>query len=121
MAEHDIGAVLVSDGGRLIGMFSERDYARSSIRAAESPMAIPLREVMPSFDIFANPADSVQQCLSLMIDKRLRYLPVQEEGNPIALLSFLDLLSEMVAYLERVFKENELDQQVVFLRGTYSC
>jgi signal-transduction protein with cAMP-binding, CBS, and nucleotidyltransferase domain len=76
---------------------------------------------MTSCDVFANLADSVQQCLSLMVEKRLRYLPVQEEGNPIALLSFFDLLSEMVAYLERVFKENELDQQIVFLRGTYSC
>jgi hypothetical protein len=51
----------------------------------------------------------------------LAYLPVQMEGNSIALLSLDDLLSETVAYLERVLRENELDQQIVFLRGTYGC
>jgi CBS domain-containing protein len=121
LAEHDIGAVLVLDGGRLIGIFSERDYARSSIRATELPTAIPLREVVTPCDIFAKLTDSVQECLSLLMENHLRYLPVQEGGNLIAMLSREDFLNEMVAYLERVFKEKELDQQIVFLRGTYSC
>jgi CBS domain-containing protein len=121
MAEHDIGAVLVLDGGRLTGIFSERDYARSSIRTTRLATAMPLREVMTSCDIFANLTDSVQRCLSLMIQNRLRYLPVQEGNNLIAMLSLDHLLNERIAYLERVFKENELDQQIVFLRGTYSC
>jgi CBS domain-containing protein len=121
MAEHNIGAVLVLDGGRLIGMFSERDYARSSIRAAELAPAMPLHEVMTPCDIFANLTDCVQECLSLMIDNRLRYLPVQDGDNLIAMLSLEEVLKEMVAYLERVFKENELDQQIVYLRGSYSC
>jgi CBS domain-containing protein len=121
MAEHDVGAVPVLDGGRLIGIFSERDYARSSIRATQLATAIPLREVMTACDIFANLTDSVPKCLGLMSENRLRYLPVQDGGNLIAMLSRDDFLDEMVAYLERVFKENELDQQIVFLRGTYSC
>jgi CBS domain-containing protein len=121
MAEHDIGAVLVTDGGGLIGFFSERDYARSSIRATELATAIPVREGMTLCGITANLTDSVQTCLSLMIDNRLRYLPVQDKGNLVAMLSLDDLLREMVENLERVFKENELDQQIVFLRGTYSC
>lgn len=121
MAEHDIGAVLVLDGGRLVGLFSERDYARSSIRATQLPAAMPVREVMTACDVFADLTDSVQTCLSLMIDNGLRYLPVQDGNNLTAMLSLDDFLYEMVANLERVFKENELDQQIVFLRGTYSC
>jgi len=121
MAEHDLEAVLVSDGGRSIGIFSERDYARGSIHATHSPAEIPVRDVMTSCDVFANFADSLQTCLGLMLENRLRYLPVQEKGNLIALLSLEDFLAEMVSYLERVFKEYALDDQIVFLRGTYSC
>jgi CBS domain-containing protein len=121
MAEHDIGAVPVLDGSRFIGIFSERDYVRSSIQTTQLATNIPLLEGMKSCDIFANLSDSVRTCLSLMIENRLRYLPIQEDGNLIAVLSLDDLLSEMVAYLERVLKENELDHQIVFLRGTYSC
>jgi CBS domain-containing protein len=121
MAEHDIGAVLVLDGGGLIGIFSERDYAHSSIRTTQLTTATPVRELMTSCDVFANLTDSVYKCLSLMSENRLRYLPVQESGNLIAMLSLDDLLNEKVSYLEKVFKESELDQQIIFLRGTYSC
>jgi len=121
MAEHDVGAVLVLDGGRLIGIFSERDHIRGSILAGDSITHISLRHVMTPCDVFAAPADTAQECLNLMREKRLRYLPVREGENLMTILSLEDLLGEMVAYLERVFKENELDQQVASLRGTYSC
>jgi CBS domain-containing protein len=118
MVEHEVGAVLVLDGTRLIGIFSERDHARASIRPATH---IPMRDMMTPCDVCASPTDTPQKCLSLMSENRLRYLPVREGENLIAILSLEDLLTEMVAYLERVFKEYELDQQVVSLRGTYSC
>jgi CBS domain-containing protein len=121
MAEHDVGAVLVLDGGRVAGIISERDHARNSIEDATSKANVPLRELITSCKIFANPTDSLQDCLNLMIDNHLRYLPVLEDGRPVAMLSLEDCLKEMVAYLERVFKEYGLDQQIVFLRGTYSC
>jgi CBS domain-containing protein len=121
MAEHHIGALPVVEGGRLIGIFSERDYARSSAQATPPATAIPVREVMTRCAVSVSPADSAHQCLSLMIQNRLPYLPVQQDGKLIALLSRDDLLLEMVAYLERVCKESELDQQIAFLRGTYSC
>jgi CBS domain-containing protein len=121
MAEHDLDAVLVSEGGHSIGIFSHRDYARSSIRATHSPTDIPVRDAMTSCDVFADLTDSLQTCLGLMLENRLRYLPVQDNENPVALLSLEDILAEMVAYLERVFKEYALDNQIAFLRGTYSC
>jgi CBS domain-containing protein len=121
MSEHDVGAVLVLDGGRLAGMFCGRDYVHSSVRAPGLAAAIPLRDVMTPCAMFARPTDSVQDCLSLMTHHGWRYLPVQDEGHPIAMVSLEDLLGEMVAYLARVFKENEMDQQIAGLQGTYSC
>jgi CBS domain-containing protein len=121
MAIHDIGAVPVLDGGRFIGIFSERAYARSSILAMKLPAVLPVREAVTPCTVSASLTDSAQKCLSLMMEHSLLHLPVSEAGKLIALLSLDDLLKEMVAYLERVFKENELDQQIISLRGTYSC
>jgi CBS domain-containing protein len=121
MAERDLGAIPVLDDGRFIGIFSERDHARSCKRGTEKGRATTLREVMTPCDGLASLTDSVQDCLCRMREKRMRYLPVQVEGGAIALLSIDDLLGEMVAYLERVCREKELDQQVASLRGTYSC
>jgi CBS domain-containing protein len=124
MKEHDLAVVPVLDDGRLIGIFSERDFARSAIAASianQAATAMPLRQVMTPCEFSASITDPVQQCLSLMNENHLRYLPVQEQGKLIAIVPLEDFLGEMVAYLERVFKENELDLQIVFLRGTYSC
>ena len=121
MAEHNIGAVLVLNGDRLGGIFSERDCARDSARVGPLAVTTPLHEAMTPCDVFVTPMDSVHSCLSLMSEKGLRHLPVKEAGKFIAMLSLEDLLSEMVAHHQRVFKANELDQQILFLRGTYSC
>jgi CBS domain-containing protein len=125
MANHDVGAVLVLDGDSFVGVFSERSYIRSTIRSTQastkSPADIPIREVIVSSDISVSLTDSVQTCLNLMSENHLRNLPVMEAGHPVALLSLEDFLGAMVAYLERVFKENEVDHRIAFLRGTYSC
>ena len=124
MADHDVAAVLVLDSDRFIGVFSERDYIRSTIRttpASTDAAALPIRELIASSDISVSPADSVQTALSRMSESHLRYLPVMEAGRPLALLSLEDLLGAIVAYLERVFKESEVDLRIVNLRGTYSC
>ena len=121
MAEHNIGAVLVVDGNRLSGIFSERDHARHSAKTGQSAANVPVREVMSSCDLFVKPADAVQMCVALRRERRLRHLPVQEGGNLIAMVSLDDLLTETVAHHERVFKEIELDEQLLFLPGTYSC
>ncbi len=105
------------DAGRVAGIFSERDY----VRVSNAPTATRVGDVMTPCDAAGTLTDSAHACLSRMIEKHLRYLPILEEGNPIALLSREDLLGELLAYLERVFKENELDRQIASLQGTYSC
>lgn len=119
MAEEDVGAVPVVDGDCLIGIISGRDYARSALQ--DGGAGVTLREVMTPCNVSADIMDSVQECFRLLDEHSLRFLPVQEAGKMIALLPIDEFLEEMVAYLTRVIKENELDQQLVFLRGTYSC
>ena len=121
MAEHDVGAVVVAEDNRPSGIFSERDHARSSARLGASAADLPVREAMTACAVFVEPSDSVQKCVGLMREKSLRCLPVQHEGKLIAMVSLDDLLAETVAHHERVFKEIELDEQLLFLPGTYSC
>ncbi len=118
MAEHDTGAVPVVDDGRVIGILSERDYVRSAIRSAET---LAVRDVMTSCGVQAKVTDSVQDCLRQMKEQRLQYIPVLEASEVVAVLSREEVLDEMVIYLEKVFREYELDQRIVNLRGTYSC
>ena len=121
MVEYDIRALLVLDNGRVSGMFSEHDYLHHATRVASLGINTPVREVMASCAIFARPTDSVQSCLELMSENRLRHLPIHDESGPIAIVSLDELHKEMVQYLERVCYETEVDHQVLFLRGTYSC
>lgn len=121
MADRDIGAVLVLADGRVSGIFSERDHVRNSLRVGPLAATTPLREAMTRCDVFASALDSAQSCLNLMKEQGLRHLPVHDAGNVIAMVSLDDLLGEMVAHHQRVFRANELDQQILFLRGTYSC
>lgn len=121
MAEHDVGAVVVAEGNRPSGIFSERDHARSSARLGAPATDLPVRDTMTACSVFVEPSDSVRKCVGLMREKSLRCLPVQHEGKLIAMVSLDDLLADTVAHHEHVFKEIELDEQLLFLPGTYSC
>ena len=121
LAEHGAAAAAVMEGGRLIGVFSECDYARASLYGTVNPAAISVCRTMMPCAAAAAPTDSVQSCLQLMYEHHLRELPVEENGRVLALVSREELLAALVAYLERVCKEAELDRQIVNLRGTYSC
>jgi predicted transcriptional regulator len=68
-----------------------------------------------------SPDDSAQTCLQLMHENNLHFMPVHENGQLVALLSKEDLLSELILNYEKIFRESALDQQILFLRGTYSC
>jgi len=117
LSEQDVGAILVLDAGRMVGILSERDYVRISNASTTTRVG----DVMSPCDTAGALTDSAHACLSRMIEKHVRYLPILEGGNPIALLSREDLLNAVLAYLERVFKESELDRQIASLQGTYSC
>ena len=97
MAEKNIGALLVIDAGRPVGIFSERDYARQVILKGKASKDTPVREVMTSKVVFVRPEQSIEECMALMTDKRFRHLPILEEGALVGILSIGDVVKAVIS------------------------
>lgn len=97
MAEHNVGALPVADGGRLLGIVSERDYARKGVLEGRSSIGTAVREVMSVPVVTVQPRQSIRECMSLMTDGHLRHLPVVEGERLLGLLSIGDLVKETLA------------------------
>jgi CBS domain-containing protein len=96
MADKDIGALLVVDGKTLVGVFSERDYARKVILHGKSSKEILVREIMSSPPIFIEPDNTVEQGLALMSAKHIRHLPVMEKNRLIGIVTIGDLVRSLI-------------------------
>lgn len=96
MAEYHIGAVLVMQGDELIGIASERDYARKVILQGRSSSDTPVSVIMSSPVICVTPTDSVTDCMSIMTERHIRHLPVIEDNRVVAVVSIGDLVKEMI-------------------------
>ncbi len=107
MAEYKIGALIVIDDDKLVGVFSERDYAREVILKGRSSKNTQVSEVMTSKVLVAQPSDSVEFAMSLMSDKRIRHLPVIEDDKVIGVLSIGDLVKETIAYQKELIQQLE--------------
>ncbi|MEZ0236781.1 MAG: CBS domain-containing protein [Methylophilaceae bacterium] len=109
MAEKHIGALLVMDEDRLVGIFSERDYARNVVLKGKSSKDTPIKEIMTpgTLLITVNPGQTVEECLNLVTDKRIRHLPVLEEGKVIGVLSIGDLVKATIEYQQFLIKQLE--------------
>lgn len=97
MAEKGIGALVVLAHGRLVGIVSERDYARKVAPLELSASSAKVSEIMTAEVITVGPRDSSQHCMQLMTDRHLRHLPVLAEGELIGLLSIGDLVKQTIA------------------------
>jgi len=97
MAEKDIGALVVVDNDRLVGIFSERDYARKVILKGKASRNTPVKDIMTSSVITVRPQQTLEECLSIMERHRIRYLPVVERGNLLGMLSIGDVLHAMIS------------------------
>jgi CBS domain-containing protein len=107
MADKDVGALVVLEGGRLAGIISERDYARKVILQGKSSHDITVRDIMTGKVITVTPEQSVEECMALMTGKRIRHLPVTEGGRLTGLLSIGDLVKEVIAEQEQTIKQLE--------------
>lgn len=97
MAEHNIGALVVLDRGQLIGIVSERDYARKIVLKGRTSLATPVREIMSSTVVCARTDQSVAECMAVMTTKALRHLPVLEHKKVVGLISIGDLVKSIIA------------------------
>ena len=107
MAQKDVGALVVMESGRLSGMLSERDYARKVILRGKSSQDVPVREIMTAEVVTVDPSRTIEECMALVTHRRIRHLPVVEDGNLIGLVSIGDLVKEVIAEQEQTIKQLE--------------
>lgn len=107
MAEKDVGALLVVEGGRLLGIISERDYARKVILHGKSSHEIPVREIMTPEVVTVRPDQTVDECMTLMTHHRVRHLPVMDADRLVGVLSIGDLVKEVIDDREQTIRELE--------------
>jgi CBS domain-containing protein len=105
MAERNVGALLVVEGGRLIGILSERDYARKVILKGKSSRDTPVREIMSSHVLYVRPAQTIEDCMALMTDKRVRHLPVLDEDRLVGVISIGDVVKAIIAEQEFMIEQ----------------
>lgn len=106
MADKDVGALVVRDAGRMVGIISERDYARKIILKGKTSKETLVEEVMTSAVIYTTPDEAVETCMALMTEKRVRHLPVLVDDRLIGIVSIGDLLKVIIrdqkALIERL-------------------
>lgn len=109
MAEKHIGALLVLEGERLVGIFSERDYARGVVLKGRTSKETLVRDIMTQeqFLITVTPKQTVEECLSLISTKRIRHLPVVDNGKVVGIISIGDLVKETIEYQQFLIKQLE--------------
>jgi CBS domain-containing protein len=107
MADKGVGALIVTEGGRIAGVISERDYARKVILLGKSSHELQVREIMTGKVITVDPGQSVEECMALMTEKRIRHLPVTEGERLIGVLSIGDLVKEVIAAQQQTIAQLE--------------
>jgi CBS domain-containing protein len=112
MAEHAIGSVLVMRGEALVGIATERDYARKVILKGRSSQDTPVADIMSSPVITVSPGEDIRRCMQIVTEKRIRHLPVVEGGNVVGLISIGDLLKWVIRE-----QEQEIEQLQQYIAG----
>jgi CBS domain-containing protein len=107
MAEHQVGAVLVTEDDRYVGIFSERDYARKLILKGHDSRTTHIRDIMTAEMVTINPETSAEECMAIMTKYHVRHLPVVEENRIIGLISIGDVVKQVIASRENTITELE--------------
>ena len=114
MADKNIGAVLVMSGGKLSGVFTERDYTRKVILQGKTSKETRVREIISSETFSVGLNHSVEECMKLMTEHRVRHLPVVEEGKVVGLVSIGDLVNWIIST-----QSAQIDQMAQYISGGY--
>lgn len=113
MAEKKIGAVLVIKDSNVVGIMSERDYARKVVLQGKSSVQLAVSEIMSDKVIYVDILQNVEDCMALMINKRIRHLPVYNENNLVGFISIGDVVKAIIDE-----KEFMIDQLVHYIKDT---
>jgi CBS domain-containing protein len=110
MAEKNVGALVVLDRRKAVGLISERDYARKVILKGKTSLNTPVREIMTSKVVSVCPKQSAEECMALMTDQRTRHLPVLEDGRLVGIVSIGDVVKKIIHHQE--FTIQQLDNYI---------
>ena len=114
MAEKNIGAVIVTDKDRPVGIFSERDYCREVQLKGKSSTDTPVREIMTKEVCYVAPENKIKECMALMTAKRVRHLPVMDNNQLVGIVTIGDVVKSIISDQEFALKELEK-----YITGSY--
>jgi CBS domain-containing protein len=112
MADKEIGALVVTEGGRITGVMSERDYARKVVLRGKTSKDTPVREIMTRKVLYVKPEQTVEECMALMTEKHVRHMPVLDGDQVIGLVSIGDIVKSVIS--EQQFLIGHLEN---YIRG----
>ena len=107
MAQEDVGALVVLEGDSLVGVLSERDYARKVVLQGRSSRDTKIKDIMTTRVAFARPEQSVEDCMAMMTEKRIRHLPVMDGDNLLGVISIGDLVKSIIEEQQHVIEQLE--------------
>ena len=107
MSELSIGALLVMQDGKMVGIFSERDYTRKVVLKNRSSRETTVREIMTDKVVYMLPEQTIEDCMAIMSKHTVRHLPVLENGQPIGMLSVMDVMRNVISEKEFIISQLE--------------
>ena len=107
LAEHEVGALMVMENGKLVGILSERDYTRKVALQGRSSKETPVSEIMTPNVVVVGPKTTTHQCMALMSERRFRHLPVAEGGTVLGMISIRDIMDDIIADHETTIAQLE--------------
>ncbi len=107
MAEKDVGAVVVVENGKLVGIISERDYAQKVVLKGKSSKDTPVSEIMTTKVLYVRPDQTVDDCMALMTERHLRHLPVVDGEELIGIVSIRDVVKDVISHREFLIEQLE--------------